>query len=84
MQECEKAGFAPRVLDAPDVNAQTLYLESGKGVAVGSINNTAAFNPRITMVRLRELRSLELVIAWNRKNNNPSVPFFRSVYEPIE
>ncbi len=83
-QECEKAGFTPRVLDAPDVNAQTLYLESGKGVAVGSINNTAAFNPRITMVRLRELRSLELVLAWNCKNNNPSVPFFRSVYEPIE
>jgi hypothetical protein len=72
------------VLEAPDINAQTLYLESGKGVAVGSVNNTAAFNPRITMVRLSELRPLEIVVAWNRKNDNPCIPLFRSVYELIE
>lgn len=83
-QECEKAGFIPNILDAPDVNAQTLYLESGKGVAIGSINNTAAFNPRITMVRLSDLRNLEQVVAWNRKNDNPSIPLFSSVYELIE
>ena len=83
-QECEKAGFSPKVLDAPDINAQTLYLESGKGVAVGSINNTAAFNPRMTMVRLSDLNSLELVVVWNRNNNNPCIPLFRSVYELIE
>jgi len=82
-QECQKAGFTPKMLEAPDVNAQTLYLESGKGVAVGSINNTAAFNPRITMVRLKELRPLELAAAWNRKNNNPCIPLFTSVYELI-
>lgn len=83
-QECEKAGFTPKVLVAPDVNAQLLYLESGKGVAVGSINNTAGFNPRITMVRLEDLKPLELVVAWNRKNTNPCIPLFRSVYELIE
>jgi DNA-binding transcriptional LysR family regulator len=83
-QECERAGFTPKVLEAPDINAQTLYLESGKGVAVGSVNNTAAFNPRITMVRLSELRPLEIVVAWNRKNDNPCIPLFRSVYELIE
>jgi DNA-binding transcriptional LysR family regulator len=83
-QECEKAGFVPKMLDAPDINAQTLYLESGKGVAVGSVNNTAAFNPRMTMIRLRDLRSLELVVAWNRKNDNPCIPLFGSVYELIE
>lgn len=83
-QECEKAGFTPKVLDAPYINAQTLYLESGKGVAVGSVNNTAAFNPRMTMIRLRDLRPMKLVVAWNRKNDNPCIPFFRSVYELIE
>jgi DNA-binding transcriptional LysR family regulator len=83
-QECQKAGFTPKIVDAADVNAQTLYLESGKGVAVGSINNTAAFNPRMTMVRLTDLRSLELVIAWNRKNDNPCSPLFKTVYELIE
>lgn len=83
-QECEKAGFTPKVLDTPDVNAQILYLESGKGVAIGSVNNTAAFNSRITMVRLPELKPLELVIAWNRVNNNPCIPMFISRYELIE
>ncbi|NMA24875.1 MAG: LysR family transcriptional regulator [Clostridiales bacterium] len=82
-QECEKAGFTPRVLEAPDINTQTLYLESGRGVAIGSVNNTAAFNPRMTMVRLKELRSLELAAAWNRNNDNPCIPLFTSVYELI-
>lgn len=82
-QECEKAGFTPKILEAPDINAQTLYLESGRGVAIGSVNNTAAFNPRMTMVRLKELRSLELAAAWNRNNDNPCIPLFTSVYELI-
>ncbi len=83
-QECERAGFTPKIVDAPDVNAQTLYLESGKGVAVGSVNNTATFNPRMTTVRLSDLRSLELVVAWNLKNGNPCIPLFGAVYELIE
>jgi DNA-binding transcriptional LysR family regulator len=83
-QECEKAGFIPKIFDAADVNEQTLYLESGKGVAVCSINNTAAFNPRMTMLHLSNLRSLALVAAWNKKNDNPCIPYFSSVYELIE
>ena len=83
-QECEKAGFIPKLLDAPDVNDQTLYLESGKGVAVGNINNTAVFNPRMTMLHLENLRSLEVVVAWNKKNDNPCIPYFNSVYELIK
>jgi DNA-binding transcriptional LysR family regulator len=83
-QECEKAGFTPKMLVAPDINAQLLLLESGKGIAIGSVNNTARFNPRMTMVRLRDLMPLELVIAWNRKNNNPCIAHFRSVYELID
>jgi DNA-binding transcriptional LysR family regulator len=77
-QECEKAGFVPKILDAADIIEQTLYLESGKGVAVGSINNTAVFNPRMTRVRLANLRSLALVAAWNKKNDNPCIPYFCS------
>lgn len=83
-KECENAGFTPKMLDAQDVNAQTLLLESGKGVAVGSINNTAAFNPRIKKVQLSDLRPLDIAVAWNRKNDNPCIPLFRTVYELIE
>ncbi|NMA37175.1 MAG: hypothetical protein GX942_02580, partial [Papillibacter sp.] len=51
---------------------------------VCSINNTAAFNPRMTMLHLSNLRSLALVAAWNKKNDNPCIPYFSSVYELIE
>jgi DNA-binding transcriptional LysR family regulator len=77
-QECERAGFTPKMLVASDINEQLLYLESGKGVAVGSLNNAAVFNPRMTAVRLKDLRPLELVVAWNRKNDNPCIPQFKS------
>ncbi len=82
-QECENAGFIPKLLDAPDVNAQTLYLESGKGVAIVSANNMMTFNPRMTTVRLNSLRPLELVAAWNKKNENPCIPYFSLVYDLI-
>jgi len=78
-QECEKAGFTPKILEAPDVNTQTLYLELGKGVAVRSSGNLLALSPRMTMVRLKDLRPLKVVIAWNRKNNNPCIPLFRAL-----
>jgi len=81
VQECKKAGFKPKVLDAPDVYSQTLYLESGRGVAVGSENNTAAFNPRVATVRIKELIPLEFVVAWNRDNDNPCKRLFLSGLE---
>lgn len=82
--ECEKAGFTPKVLDAPDVDAQILYLESGKGVAIGSVNNTAGFSQRLAMVSLSDLKPLEIVVARNMRNDNPCIALFLSVYEPIE
>lgn len=83
-RECEKAGFTLKVMDVQDVNAQLLYLELGMGVAIGSINNTAVFNPRLTTVHLKDLHPLEIVLAWNRQNDNPCIKYFRSVYELIE
>jgi len=82
--ECEKAGFTPKVIDAPDVNSQILYLEAGKGVAICNLNNIVAYNSRIQTVRIRELKPIELVLAWNRANENPCIEFFCSVYEPID
>jgi len=83
-QECGKAGFVPRVIDAPDLKTQMLYLESGKGVAIGSVNNMAIFNNHIAMIRLIDLMPLDVVMAWNRSNYNPCISLFHSSYEPIE
>jgi DNA-binding transcriptional LysR family regulator len=84
MVECEKAGFTPKVVEAENISEQMLLLESGKGVAIGSINNTACYNSNLTFVHLPELRPLQLVMAWNENNPNPCAETFRSVYEPIE
>jgi DNA-binding transcriptional LysR family regulator len=83
-QECERAGFTPKVIEAPDLNSQALYLESGKGIAIGSINNTAVLNNLTTILRLRELKPMELVIASNRANDNPCIELFHSYYENVE
>ncbi len=84
IMECEKAGFTPKVIDAPDLNSQILYMEAGKGVAICSTNNIAAYKSRLIPLRLRDLKPLEMVIAWNRMNDNPSIGLFDSTYELIK
>jgi DNA-binding transcriptional LysR family regulator len=84
MVECQKSGFMPKVVEAANISEQLLLLESGKGVAIGSINNMASGNTNLTMVRLLDLKPMQLVIAWNINNPNPCIKTFHSVYEPIE
>ncbi len=82
--ECGKAGFAPKFIEAPDIYSQILYMEAGKGVAICSVNNIAAYNSRIKTKFLRDLKPLETVMVWNRTNNNPCISSFVSVYESIK
>lgn len=83
-QECQKAGFIPKILEAPDINSQIMYLESGKGVSVCSVNNLATFNKHITTMKLRDLKPMEMVIAFNRNNVNPRIRNFISSCEPLD
>ncbi len=82
--ECEKAGFTPKYIEASDIYSQILYLEAGKGVAISSVNNLAAYNNRIKAKVLRDLKPLETVMVWNQTNRNPCISSFVSVYESIE
>ncbi len=82
--ECEKAGFTPKVIEAPDINSQILYLEAGKGVAVCSSNNIAAYKSRIAALSLSDLKSLAFVTVWNPDNDNPGIDLFNSTYELIK
>ncbi|NLL46676.1 MAG: LysR family transcriptional regulator [Clostridiales bacterium] len=82
--ECEKAGFTPRMIDAPDIISQTLYMETGKGVAICSSNNIGAYKNRIVPLRLSDLKPLTLVMAWNPDNDNPCIGLFNSTYELIK
>lgn len=81
---CEKAGFSPKVIEAPDTNTQLLYLETGMGVAIFSRNNAAMHRPRLTPLALPDLKPLVYVFAWNPENDNPCIELFNSTYELIK
>jgi len=84
LEECRKAGFTPRAVEADNIAEQRLLLESGRGVAIGSVNNTVCFNSNLTALHLPELKPMQIVLAWNPDNSNPCIETFRSAYEPIE
>ena len=81
--ECQKSGFIPNVVEAANISEQLLLLESGKGIAISSLNNTAAYNTNLTMVHLPDLKPMQLVIARNVNNPNPCITMFHSCYGPI-
>lgn len=83
-EECKKAGFVPKTKDVQDAKNQSLLLESGKGVAIGSKNNVVLMAPHISYVDLKELRPLTVSLAWDRSNYNPSIALFLSSYELIK
>ena len=83
-QECQKAGFIPKILEAPDINSQIMCLESGKGVSVCSVNNLATFNKHLTTLKLCDLKPMEMVIAFNRNNSNPCIGEFMASFEQAD
>mgnify|MGYP003623290237 CR=1 FL=1 len=83
-QECERAGFTPKTLIAPDLKTQMLWLETGQGIAITSPNNLVTANKHLTMLKLKDLIPLQVVAAWNRENYNPSIARFHSCYDLIK
>lgn len=83
-QECEKAGFTPKTLIAPDLKTQMLWLETHQGIAITSPNNLVTANSHLVMLKLKDLMSLTVVMAWNKENYNPSIARFYSCYDLIK
>lgn len=83
-QECERAGFTPETLIAPDLKTQMLWLETGQGIAISSPNNLVTANKHLTTLKLKDLMPLQVVMAWNRENYNPSIARFYSCYDLIK
>jgi hypothetical protein len=84
IEECKKAGFVAKTKDVQDAKTQSLLLESGKGVAIGSKNNVVLMAPHISYVDLKELRPLTVALAWDRSNYNPTIALFLSSYDLIK
>lgn len=82
--ECEKAGFVPQTLIAPDLKTQMLWLETRQGIAISSPNNLVTANAHLATLTLKDLMPLQVVMAWNRENYNPSIARFYSCYDLIK
>lgn len=73
---CADAGFVPKVLYAPNIQTQMLWLEAGRGVAISNPYHLMCNSPSLTEVALSDIAPDVFAAAWHEKNTNPAVPLF--------
>lgn len=76
---CNIAGFEPKILTAPDVKAQQLMVEMGKGLAIANHNHLMANSTAVVTTTVPEYPPEDFVIAWSCKNSNHLVGIFRRI-----
>ncbi|MBO4330913.1 MAG: LysR family transcriptional regulator [Oscillospiraceae bacterium] len=81
---CAEAGFTPRITELDDISEVISGIESGKGVALLMDNHSAAFNPLLKMVHIREFFPVSLICVWDSLNANPSIEEYLEIYKSIE
>lgn len=70
---CRRAGFEPRMIFVDDMQAQSLYLEMGRGIAGYNAYHSCFYSPNVSTFRVREIPDAQFVIAWNKNNFNPAI-----------
>lgn len=73
---CQKYGFTPKMLFAPDIDTATLWVEAGMGISFTYGKSIGSYNPALTFVPIRDSDVMtfapSIVLAWNKNNNNPA------------
>ena len=69
-------GVAPKIIIAPDIKTQMLWLEAGRGVSRANRYHMMCNSPVLTEVRAPEFPNEHLVIAWQESNINPAANNF--------
>jgi DNA-binding transcriptional LysR family regulator len=80
-EACNKAGFIPNTIIAPDLKTQLLWIEVGRGIAGVSAHGHIANSPLVKMVKLPDMSNLMYVRAWEMENFNPAIALFNSVMD---
>lgn len=70
---CRKAGFEPHIVYVDDMQAQSLYLEMGKGIAGYNEYHSCFYSPNVGTFRVKEIPEAQFVMAWNKNNFNPAI-----------
>ena len=77
LEDCRQAEFVPRLLLAPSLNDQMLWIDAALGVGISNTNTYIFSNPNIRCLKKLPFDSRDcFVIAWHRDNINPSVALF--------
>lgn len=70
---CHRAGFEPHMIIVDDMQAQSLYLEMGKGIAGYNEYHSCFYSPNVSTFRVKQIPKAQFVIAWNKNNFNPAI-----------
>lgn len=70
---CAQAGFAPKLLIAPDFETMLLWLELGKGIFALNEEHMIYNSNQIRTVELPEFPPITLSAAWLKRSENPCV-----------
>ncbi len=71
---CQKYGFYPKLLVAPDIDTATLWVEAGLGIAFTYGKSIGTYNPALKFIPIKEGEIMtfapRIVLAWDKNNNN--------------
>lgn len=78
-EACQKEGFVPEVVYAPNQQDMVLWIEAGVGVAILDTNNVLRNNENVISVPLESHWNPSMVAAWYKQNQNPAIPLFLDI-----
>jgi len=83
VQLCVENGFSPNIISEPaTIEALILLVESGVGISIISQHMEAYGNSNMRFIPLTNTNAIiNIVVCWNKKNNNPAIPLFVSELE---
>lgn len=83
VEDCRAAGFEPIVKYAPDYETKMLWAEMGEGVTSITMDQYVRNSEHVSVIKVKEFKSLDYSICWNKENFNPSIALFYSLTEEI-
>lgn len=76
--KCEKAGFSPEIMVAPNVETQLFWVETNKGVTIVNPNHIMLKNSKVKTINVKEYPPEEVVVAWKTDNLSTALKLFLS------
>ena len=85
LQDCANSGFAPNIVaQSSFLDTVLIMVEAEIGIAVLTSYFKAYANPNLRFINLEgDNEFVELIVSWNKDNDNPSIPLFLSELDKI-